>query len=129
MRLCLRLRAAPDTSGRARVALEALLRAAHAHPLTIVDAKLAVTEAVENAIAHAYDDDHGMVEVDADVSEERLLLGVRDFGRGMEAPTPRPGLGLGLAVLRGVSSNLRVEAVEPSGTVVWATIPFRPRVR
>jgi anti-sigma regulatory factor (Ser/Thr protein kinase) len=127
MRLRLRLRAGPDTSGRARVTLEALLKAAHAHPLTIVDAKLAVTEAVENAIAHAYDNDGGIVDVEADVSQQRLLIGVRDYGRGMSAPTPRPGLGLGLAVLRGVSSDLRVEAVSPQGTMVWATIPFRPR--
>ena len=62
---------------------------------TLSDVKLAVTEACTNAVVHAYPDGEGPLEVAAYVQDDRLMLVVRDEGRGIVPRTDSPGLGLG----------------------------------
>jgi anti-sigma regulatory factor (Ser/Thr protein kinase) len=56
--------------------------------------RLAVSEAVSNAVIHAYPDRDGEVHVSAAVTPRELQVLVIDRGRGLRAPSQNPGLGL-----------------------------------
>jgi two-component system, sensor histidine kinase PdtaS len=69
---------------------------------------LTVSEAVGNAVRHAYPADlEGSVEVEADVEQRELVVYVRDEGVGMRDPSEDPGLGLGMTIM-GALGQLRV---------------------
>ena len=72
------------------------------------DVKLAVTEACTNAVVHAYPDGEGPLEVTAYVGEDRLMLVVRDQGRGIVPRTDSPGLGLGLPLIATLAEALEL---------------------
>jgi serine/threonine-protein kinase RsbW len=77
---------------------------------------LACSEAVANAIEHAYDDDSTrQVEVMATVREDQLLIRVSDAGRWR---TERVGgvRGRGLAIIRRVMDHVSID--RSAGTVV-----------
>ena len=58
---------------------------------------LAVTEAVTNAVMHAYRDrEPGTVRIFASVGDGALVVIVSDDGPGMTPRTDSPGIGLGL---------------------------------
>jgi anti-sigma regulatory factor (Ser/Thr protein kinase) len=61
--------------------------------------RLAVTEAVTNAVRHAYRRTPGAVQVTATELDGELWVLVADEGCGHQAPTPDPGLGWGLALI------------------------------
>jgi anti-sigma regulatory factor (Ser/Thr protein kinase) len=84
---------------------------------------LAVSEAVGNAVAHAYDDEApGSIEVSATASPSELTVTVRDHGRGLAAGNGNPGAGYGLTIIRRVAQH--VELVDtPDG--VELTMGFR----
>jgi anti-sigma regulatory factor (Ser/Thr protein kinase) len=75
---------------------------------TLSDVKLAVTEACTNAVVHAYPDGEGPLEVAAYVREDRLMLVVRDEGRGIVPRTDSPGLGLGLPLIATLAEALEL---------------------
>lgn len=63
--------------------------------------QVAVSEALTNAVLHAYCDretDQG-VRVDAEVTGRELLVRVRDYGRGIQPRPDSPGMGLGLSMI------------------------------
>jgi len=63
------------------------------------DISIAVTEACTNSVLHAYPDgDGGEYEVHAWVEPEKLIVAVRDRGRGITPRVPSPAAGLGLGV-------------------------------
>ena len=57
-------------------------------------------------------------EVAAYVSDERMMLVVRDEGRGMVPRTDSPGLGLGLPLMAQVAQKLVIESAPQQGTEV-----------
>jgi serine/threonine-protein kinase RsbW/stage II sporulation protein AB (anti-sigma F factor) len=62
--------------------------------------RLAVSEAVTNAVVHAYADERrGAVRVTAGLSASELTVLVADHGCGIGAAPESPGLGLGLGVI------------------------------
>jgi anti-sigma regulatory factor (Ser/Thr protein kinase) len=63
------------------------------------DVALAVSEAVGNVVRHAYADSPGRVQITARQVGGRLEVAVRDWGTGWR-PSPNPGLGLGLPLMR-----------------------------
>ncbi len=73
------------------------------------DISIAVTEACTNAVLHAYPDEaEGDFEVRAWASPGRLVVAVRDRGRGI-VPTvtsPAAGLGLGLPLMLAISDEV-----------------------
>ena len=75
---------------------------------TLSDVKLAVTEACTNAVVHAYPDGEGPLEVAAYVRDDRLMLVVRDEGRGIVPRTDSPGLGLGLPLIATLAEALEL---------------------
>lgn len=100
--------AGPDAVGRARHTLSKFAVAAGADREQVDAVALAASEAVTNAVLHAYRDKPGSVHVTAAVVSEELWVLVGDDGVGLEPGPERPGLGLGLALIAQVSDELAV---------------------
>lgn len=79
------------------------------------DIALAVSEALSNAVMHAYAgrDGEGTVSVDAALRDEALEIVVGDDGGGMRARDDSPGLGLGLALIERMADELELEDARP----------------
>jgi serine/threonine-protein kinase RsbW len=80
---------------------------------TIEDVKVAVSEACNNVVVHAYDERGGPLEVEVYVGRHELDVVVRDYGVGIG---PRvvddsfPGHGIGLAVIEALASRTEMRA-------------------
>jgi anti-sigma regulatory factor (Ser/Thr protein kinase) len=85
---------------------------------TLAAIALAVSEAVGNAVRHAYADGDGDVQVLLDVEDGELELVVTDDGQGFTSE-PVTGLGIGLGVMRGVSDAFEVRDRPLGGVEVW----------
>jgi anti-sigma regulatory factor (Ser/Thr protein kinase) len=75
------------------------------------DIKIAVTEACTNVVVHAYpDDSEGPLEVEIWPEDDRLVVLVRDHGRGFlpRATAASPGLGLGLPLIAALTEELHI---------------------
>jgi anti-sigma regulatory factor (Ser/Thr protein kinase) len=80
---------------------------------------LAVSEAITNAVVHAYRDANvGDVRVVACDEPDRLVVVVRDYGSGMLPRADSPGLGLGLPLISQMTDDLQIEAAEGAGTLL-----------
>jgi len=104
------------TAARHRVREFAARQGAGAGTLTAIE--LAVTEAVGNAVRHAYADEPGAVQVMLDVEQDELELVVMDDGQGFTTRTVT-GLGLGLVVMREVCDAFEVRDRPLGGVEVW----------
>ena len=81
--------------------------------------RLAVSEAVTNAIRHGYRDGDGEVEVSASQWDQSLTIVVRDDGIGIGGgpePGSRPGLGLGLGIVAHLTDHMAL-VPRPEGGV------------
>jgi serine/threonine-protein kinase RsbW len=71
--------------------------------------KLALTEAVNNAVVHAYRDrESGPFRVQAELADGRVTLAVEDFGMGMRPRVDSPGLGMGLPLISNLVSRVSI---------------------
>lgn len=98
----------------------------------ISDIKTAVSEAVTNAVVHAYDEenDSNLIEIAADIDDDNTLtVSVRDFGRGIEDVaearepffTTKPDAersGMGFTIIETFMDDLEVESAPGKGTTV-----------
>ena len=77
---------------------------------------LAVSEAVSNAVVHAYvgRDSPGPVAIDVWVRGRALDVVVCDEGIGMRPRTDSPGLGLGLSLMARVAEQFELESPDAS---------------
>ena len=98
----------------------------------IGDIKTAVSEAVTNAVVHAYDGenpDH-LIEIAADIDDDGLLtVSVKDFGKGIEdveeakqpffttAPDEERS-GMGFTIIETFMDEMSVESTPGKGTTV-----------
>jgi anti-sigma regulatory factor (Ser/Thr protein kinase) len=99
--------ARPDSVPRARAALSAFAVAAGLTGERLEDLRLAVSEAVTNAVQHAYGGDAGDIYVTAAVASGELWILIADDGRGLRGGTgDLPGLGLGLRCMATFSDSL-----------------------
>jgi anti-sigma regulatory factor (Ser/Thr protein kinase) len=73
---------------------------------------IVVSEAVANAVMHAYRDrpEPGQVHVLLELSDERLELEVSDDGVGMGPRVDSPGAGLGLPLMAGFADEVVVDS-------------------
>lgn len=109
------LPSAPPSIKRARDAVAELAQRAGA---PAGDVKLAVSEAVTNAVVHAFRDRApGTISVKADVDEGRLVVVVADDGTGMRPNPDSAGLGLGISLITSLSGEARFDS-SPDGLTV-----------
>ena len=87
------------------------------------DVKLAVSEAVTNAVQHAYRDrEPGDVWATASVDDDQLHIVIADQGVGMTPRTDSPGLGLGLPLISQLADSIQVHSTS-EGTEIHMTFP------
>lgn len=95
----------------------------------IADIKTSVSEAVTNAIIHAYPHKEGIVKIRAVLYEDEIEIEVSDTGEGIEnveeakAPlfTTKSNLersGMGFTIMDNFMDNLKVESIVGLGTKV-----------
>jgi serine/threonine-protein kinase RsbW len=112
------LPADPDSVGRARRMLADFAAAAGAGERKTEDVRLACSEALTNAVLHAYRDEPGMVHVTAALVSNDLWILIADDGCGLEPRAQRPGLGLGLGLIAQLSDHLAIAPRSSGGTEV-----------
>jgi serine/threonine-protein kinase RsbW len=88
---------------------------------------LCVSEAMTNAVVHAYrhDDRRGPVELEVRLDGHSLWIRVRDRGRGLEPRIDSPGLGLGLPLISQISASSQIVSPEDGGTEVIMRFDLR----
>lgn len=95
----------------------------------MIDLQLVLGEAVTNGVEHAYRDaDPGTVEVDLELrlaaDEPVIQVRVIDHGRWRPIPLLKDGRGRGLALIKELSSGLRI-ASSAAGTELTCAVPVR----
>lgn len=109
--------AMPEAVGQARNALTAFAREAGADEEQLETIRLAASEAITNAVMHAYRDrEPGGVQVTASCLENELWLLVADAGCGMRPRSGSPGLGLGLALIAQLADEFQILSRGTGGT-------------
>ena len=104
------------------------------------DVKTAVSEAVTNAIVHAYPDSIGRISMRMRILEDSTVeISVRDWGRGIEdverAMTPlytsggEERSGMGFTIMGSFMDRLRVRSRPGQGTTVTMRKLISPRAR
>ena len=84
---------------------------------------LAVSEAVANVVAHAYDEGAvGVIELSGSASPFEVAIVVRDRGHGLEAAAGSHGAGFGIDIIRRLAQHV---ALEDSTSGVALTMRFR----
>ncbi len=87
------------------------------------DVALAVSEAVGNVVAHAYEDGtRASFELSATALPLELSVTVRDHGRGLAAGNGNPGAGYGLTIIRRVAQHVELSD-SPAGVELTMGFP------
>ena len=95
----------------------------------LTDIKTAVSEAVTNAIVHAYEDEIGKIVIKAQITDRTVVIQVKDNGKGIEditkakepLYTSKPDLersGMGFTVMESFMDKLTVRSKVGKGTTV-----------
>jgi len=126
----LRFPSLAENVGMARVAVAAFASQLGFTVPEVEELRVAVSEAVSNAVIHAYPDEPGWVEVTCKLREGTLLVTVRDYGCGIEdvEAARRPAyssdperMGLGFAFMDSFMDSVEVESQVGKGTTVRMT--------
>ena len=111
--------AVPEAVPLARRALTDVAAAAGAGGERLEEIRLAVSEALTNAVVHAYRDaDSGQFQVTAAVASGELWVLIADDGRGLHAWNDSRGLGIGLSLISGLSDDFAIVTRASGGTEV-----------
>ena len=117
--LSLELWATPDSVGAARRALAHYCAEQGAARETTDRVLLSVSEAVTNALVHAYrhvdEPACERIELEARCDGDGLVVVVRDFGCGMAPRLDSPGLGLGLPLIAASTSSVQIDTPPEGG--------------
>jgi serine/threonine-protein kinase RsbW/stage II sporulation protein AB (anti-sigma F factor) len=110
--------ATPASVARLRSAVADHLIAAGIVSLQVQRIKLAVSEAISNAVLHAYQGAAapGDVHVAVEILRGAVHVTVSDDGGGMSPRMDSPGAGLGLPIIASVATSFEVSHRERSGT-------------
>jgi PAS domain S-box-containing protein len=93
-----------------------------ATPEVLSDVALAVSEAVTNAVMHAFlDRDLGNVRVAVRAGTDEIVVVVTDDGRGMQPRPDSPGLGMGLPLIGQLAASLDIRVPAGGGTELSMT--------
>jgi serine/threonine-protein kinase RsbW/stage II sporulation protein AB (anti-sigma F factor) len=110
--------AVADSVPVARRALVAMALEAGAEADQLEAVALAVSEALTNAVLHAYPDGPGQIRVSAWAAGTELVVVIADDGNGFRAHSERPGLGVGLGLIATLSDEFEIVQLPSGGTEV-----------
>jgi anti-sigma regulatory factor (Ser/Thr protein kinase) len=110
--------AKPSSVAAARAALAEFATNAGATDAQVDGVRLAASEAVTNAVLHAYRGEPGEIQVTAALAGRELWILVADEGGGMQPRADRPGLGLGLGLISRVCDDMAIVPRSSGGTEV-----------
>jgi serine/threonine-protein kinase RsbW/stage II sporulation protein AB (anti-sigma F factor) len=114
--------ATPEHVRDARSEIAELARRAGVPDDALDAVRLAVSEAVSNAVLHGYrDGGRGEVTVLVEAEDSRLDVRVRDRGCGMSPHVDGRGAGLGLPLIAELSDAVAVRPATEGGTEVHMT--------
>ncbi|MBV9046862.1 MAG: ATP-binding protein [Solirubrobacterales bacterium] len=108
--------AVAESVPRARSALAQFAAATGANEEQVDGVRLAVSEAMTNAVQHAYGDRPGRVGLTAWLVGDELWVLITDEGAGLRGASNRGGLGLGLALIEQASDRLTIVERASGGT-------------
>jgi anti-sigma regulatory factor (Ser/Thr protein kinase) len=120
-RLDLSLRADPSSVRAAREAVATMASVLGVSRDVVDDMRLCVSEAVTNAVRHAYPSEPGEVQVSCDRFGAGTLVVVRDFGLGATPPhSPQgPDGGFGWKIIEVLADGFSVTSSPEDGTEAW----------
>jgi serine/threonine-protein kinase RsbW/stage II sporulation protein AB (anti-sigma F factor) len=114
--------AVPQEVGRLRAALGAFVGANGAPDALVEDVRLAVAEAVTNAVIHAYPGGaQGRLAAHASSEPATGVVTLRDYGVGCRPRADSPGLGAGIAVMTALARTIEIASPADGGTEVCLT--------
>lgn len=119
----------PENEAFARMVISAFLMRVNPTLSVVSEVRTVVSEAVTNAVVHAYDAPDGRILLRACIDGDVLTLEVEDFGRGIadveEAMQPffttqpdQERTGMGFALMQSFMDVVRVHSAPDCGTVV-----------
>src|ERR1700733_6451430 len=118
--------ALPESVPIARRALTAVAVAAGAAGERLEEIRLAISEAMTNAVVPAYRNGaSGRFHVTAAVASGELWVLIGDDGRGMHAWNDSNGLGIGLGLISGLSDDFMIATRASGGTEVQMRFDLR----
>ena len=120
----------------ARTVISAFLVKANPTLGVLAEVRTAVSEAVTNAIVHAYGEEGGRVQLRAKLQGNTIRVEVEDCGRGMEDVnqamqpfyTTQPDkerTGMGFSLMQSFMDSVEVQSAPGSGTLVIMTKQLR----
>jgi anti-sigma regulatory factor (Ser/Thr protein kinase) len=119
--------ATPDSVRWARDLIAEFATRAGVAEARLEDIRLLVSEAVTNAVLHAYGNPPGDVHVIAAVASGELWLVIADDGQGMRTqPGETGGLGLGLALMARLSNDLTIGTRSSGGVELCMRFDLAP---
>jgi serine/threonine-protein kinase RsbW len=114
------LPAVPASIAAVRGAIVRLALSRGAEPGDLDRIALAVSEAVTNAVRHAYPPGTaGPVRYLADIEGDDLQVIVADAGHGLDSEHRSPGLGIGLQLIAHSTSDFALTTLDGGGFEVW----------
>jgi serine/threonine-protein kinase RsbW len=128
-RLQMSLPARAENVAVVRHALAGLAERLGMDEASLSDLKTVVTEACMNVVVHAYGEETGPLEVEAEAENEGLTVVVRDHGRGIR-PRPdadRPSLRIGLTLIAALSSSFEIRGGVDRGTEIRMHLPIQAK--
>ena len=118
LRTVVEFAAAPKSVAAVRHRIAALAAAHGAAGFVLDDIRLAVGEAVANAVVHAGDEDEKvLIRVEASIDDGALNVVVADDGYGFR-PHETAGLGLGLGIIAQCCADFAIGPSHPRGTEI-----------
>ncbi len=127
--MTIKLSAKSENEAVARTAVSAFLLLINPSVEELSDVKTAVSEAVTNAIVHAYPQSEGEIEINCTLGEDYIKIIVKDNGVGIESIdvalqpyfTTKPceeRSGLGFTIMRSFMDEFEVKSVKNQGTIL-----------
>lgn len=115
--------------GFARIVIAAFIAQLNPTLEEMGDVKVAVSEAVTNAIIHGYEKTEGMVQIRASIKDRQIRIQIQDWGKGIrnieQAMEPlfttkpeEERSGMGFSFMEAFMDNLEVESQEGVGTTI-----------
>jgi serine/threonine-protein kinase RsbW len=120
--------AVPQSVGELRNALADYVRSHGAGEETVMAVQLATSEAMSNAVVHAYIDqpEPGNLTLLAGREGDEIWVLVHDDGSGMRPRPDSPGLGVGLPLMTRTADSLKLSERPEGGTEVSMRFALRP---